>query len=222
MDVIRTRQKNWIGHVLRGNSLQREILEGRMEGARGRGRPRQKIMDWMIEDESGKLKEKAQHREEWSRSIFGPAGRQMTWRRSLFVKSSVGLRLSCLKFIHSIFKAPLQSTTTQSRSRQSTNTVLGFHAEAPQATASEGLAQGPYVAAIAEFELATLRTKRAESTSEPLCPTIVHISYEHISVITLSAIYPVPVKNQWWLWTALECIKCLLQHTNGLPHIRVL
>jgi len=78
MDVIRTRQKNWIGHVLRGNSLQREILEGRMEGARGRGRPRQKIMDWMIEDEYGKLKEKAQHREEWSRSIFGPAGRQMT------------------------------------------------------------------------------------------------------------------------------------------------
>jgi len=33
---IRTRQKNWIGHILRGNSLQREIMEGRMEGKRGR------------------------------------------------------------------------------------------------------------------------------------------------------------------------------------------
>ena len=61
MDIIRTRQKNWIGHILRGNSLQREIMEGRMEGKRGRGRPRQKLMDWMMEDGYGKLKEKAQH-----------------------------------------------------------------------------------------------------------------------------------------------------------------
>ena len=50
MDIIRTRQKNWIGHILRGNSLQREIMEGRMEGKRGRGRPRQKLMGWMMED----------------------------------------------------------------------------------------------------------------------------------------------------------------------------
>jgi len=27
--IIRTRQKNWIGHILRGNSLQ--IMEGRMD-----------------------------------------------------------------------------------------------------------------------------------------------------------------------------------------------
>jgi len=50
MDIIRTKQKNWIGHILRGNSLQREIIEGRMEGKRGRGRPRQKLMNWMMED----------------------------------------------------------------------------------------------------------------------------------------------------------------------------
>ena len=64
MDIIRTRQKNWIGHILRGNSIHRKILEGRMEGKRGIGRPRQKFMDWLMEDGHGKLDEKAQHREQ--------------------------------------------------------------------------------------------------------------------------------------------------------------
>jgi len=45
MDIIRTRQKNCIGHILRGNSLQREIMEGMIDGKRVRGRPRQKHMD---------------------------------------------------------------------------------------------------------------------------------------------------------------------------------
>jgi len=36
MDIIRTRQKDWIGHILRGNSLQGLIMEGRMKG-NGRG-----------------------------------------------------------------------------------------------------------------------------------------------------------------------------------------
>ena len=55
------------------------------------------------------------------------------------------LYMYVLVLIHSghFFK----STTTQKRSRHSTDTVPEFHTEAPQATASEGLAQGPYVAA---------------------------------------------------------------------------
>jgi len=69
-------------------------------------------------------------------------------------------------FIHS-FKLFLyhifMSTTTQRNSRHSTDTVLEFHAEEPQATVSEGLAQGPYVAATAGFEPVTLRTKGDES-----------------------------------------------------------
>jgi len=36
--------------------------------------------------------------------------------------------------------------------------VLEFHAEAPQSTASKGLAQGPYMAALAEVEPTTLQT----------------------------------------------------------------
>ena len=47
-----------------------------------------------------------------------------------------------------------------------------FHAEAPQATASEGLAKGPYVAARAGFEPTTLRSKGVDSTNAPLRPTI--------------------------------------------------
>jgi len=58
MDIIRTRKKNCIGHILRGNSLQREIMEGRMKGKRGRGRSRQKLMDWMKEDGYWNLKER--------------------------------------------------------------------------------------------------------------------------------------------------------------------
>ena len=49
MDIIRTMPKNWMGHFIRGDSLQREIMEERTEGTRERGRPRQKLMDWMME-----------------------------------------------------------------------------------------------------------------------------------------------------------------------------
>jgi len=49
-----------------------------MEGKRGRGRPRQNLMDWMTENGYWKLMEKAQHREKWSCWIFGHAGRQTT------------------------------------------------------------------------------------------------------------------------------------------------
>jgi len=41
-----------------------------------RGRPRQKLMDWMVEDGYGKFKETAHHWEEWSRWTRGPAGMQ--------------------------------------------------------------------------------------------------------------------------------------------------
>jgi len=55
--------------------------------------------------------------------------------------------------------------------------VSEFHAESPQATASEGLAQGPHVAARAGFLPATLRTKGVESTNEPPRPTYCYCLY---------------------------------------------
>ena len=51
------------------------------------------------------------------------------------------------------------------------DTVLEFHAKAPQATAIEGLAQGPYLAASAGFESTTLWSTGIDSTNEPPCPT---------------------------------------------------
>ena len=59
-------------------------------------------------------------------------------------------------FIHSfrIFLWHLfKSITTQRRSRHSTDTVPEFHTEVLQATVSEGLAQGPKVAARVGFNL---------------------------------------------------------------------
>ena len=51
----------------------------------------------------------------------------------------------------------------------STDTVSEFHAEAPQAIASEGLAQGPYVATRAEVE-PTVESHRLNQ-----CATTSHI-----------------------------------------------
>ena len=59
-------------------------------------------------------------------------------------------------------------------SQHSTDTVPEFHAEALQATVSEGLAhnaQGPYVAARTGVEPMTLRTKGVDSTNAPPSPT---------------------------------------------------
>jgi len=55
------------------------------------------------------------------------------------------------------------------------DTVPDFHAEAPQATVSEGLSQGPYVAAKAGVAPMTLWTKGVDSTKAPPRPTYQHI-----------------------------------------------
>jgi len=49
--------------------------------------------------------------------------------------------------------------------------VPEFHVNAPQATVSEELAQGPYVVATAGVEPVTLRTKGVDSSNAPSRPT---------------------------------------------------
>ena len=48
LNLIRNRKKNWIGHILRGDGIVKEVIEGRMEGKRSRGRPRAGMLDDMI------------------------------------------------------------------------------------------------------------------------------------------------------------------------------
>ena len=44
MNILRNR-KSWIDHVLRGNGLLKEVIEGRMEGKRDRGRLQLRMLD---------------------------------------------------------------------------------------------------------------------------------------------------------------------------------
>ncbi len=81
--LIRTigeRKKNWIGHVLRGEGLLRDVLEGRMLGRRPQGRPRMGMLDELREidmkagkkkkESFGSMKRRAEDRQGWR--VFVP------------------------------------------------------------------------------------------------------------------------------------------------------
>ena len=73
IETIRQRQHRWIGHILRRNTLLGDIIEGRLEGKKTRGRPRKMILDWMMTKGYRDLKNKVQNREEWRQWRFEPA-----------------------------------------------------------------------------------------------------------------------------------------------------
>ena len=52
LNTIFERKKRWLGHILRGESLVKEVIEGRMRGKRGRGKPRIKMLDDIKADET--------------------------------------------------------------------------------------------------------------------------------------------------------------------------
>ena len=45
LNSILERKKRWLGHILRGESLVKDVIEGRLEGKRGRGKPRIMMLD---------------------------------------------------------------------------------------------------------------------------------------------------------------------------------
>src|SRR6266496_240272 len=52
-------------HVLRGDGLQRDVLEGRMLGNRPRGRPGRGMIDDLMEGSYVKMNRRAERRKEW-------------------------------------------------------------------------------------------------------------------------------------------------------------
>jgi hypothetical protein len=65
VESIRNRKKGWIGHVVRGGGLLRDVMEGKMEGKRPRGRRRMGMIDELKGDSYGAMKRRAENREEW-------------------------------------------------------------------------------------------------------------------------------------------------------------
>ena len=65
VDVIIQRKKNWIGHVLRGDGLLKEVMEGKMEGKRPKGRPRMGMLEELLEGSFLNMKRMAENRLGW-------------------------------------------------------------------------------------------------------------------------------------------------------------
>ena len=63
--MIRNRKKNWIGHILRGDGIVKEVIEGRMEGKRSRGRPRTGMLDELVVVSYGDSKRWVDNRGQW-------------------------------------------------------------------------------------------------------------------------------------------------------------
>jgi len=51
--IIRSRQRNWLGHIMRGDSLLRTILAGRMEGEKKKTKTENDVTG--LDDERGLL-----------------------------------------------------------------------------------------------------------------------------------------------------------------------
>src|SRR6218665_3951363 len=87
--------------------------------------------------------------------------------------ADVNVVLYCIVLYLSISIALLTASALQKRSEPHQLTLCrSSHTEALQATASEGLAQGPYVETRAGFEPTTIRSKGIDSTNSPPRPTM--------------------------------------------------
>ena len=66
VEKILWRKKNWMGHIMRGYELMKEVMEGKMDGKRGPGRKRIAMIDDLLGKERyGVLKRRAEDRQGW-------------------------------------------------------------------------------------------------------------------------------------------------------------
>jgi len=55
MDTVRSRQKRWLVHILRHDSLLRIALEGQIHGKKAYGRPTTMLLDWLLKTEESNI-----------------------------------------------------------------------------------------------------------------------------------------------------------------------
>ena len=81
MTKIRKRQAKFVGHVIRRNQLEHLVTTGKFDGKRGRGRPREKMLDsladWMNIEKPSEMIRKMSCRVGW-RSLIAHASRHGT------------------------------------------------------------------------------------------------------------------------------------------------
>ncbi|GFS23500.1 hypothetical protein ElyMa_006978700 [Elysia marginata] len=69
MTKIRKRQAKFVGHVIRRNQLEHLVTTGKFDGKRGRGRPREKMLDsladWMNIEKPSDMIRKMSCRDGW-------------------------------------------------------------------------------------------------------------------------------------------------------------
>src|SRR5438132_1067376 len=65
INMLRNKKKRWIGHVLRGDGLLKEVIGARLEGNKARGRPRLEMLDDLITVLYVDMKQKVKDREGW-------------------------------------------------------------------------------------------------------------------------------------------------------------
>ena len=73
MNKIRKRQATFIGHVMRKKEIEHLVTTGKMEGKRGRGRPRMKMLrslaEWSGQSNEIELLRLTNHRQKWKTMV---------------------------------------------------------------------------------------------------------------------------------------------------------